>query len=229
MRKLIFCFLFFVFDCVCFSQTDTTKVQAKNKNKYFQGIVTYSVTYKGDSELVYNLKRFIGTESKVYYYKGNTIQTTNAVMGSEYILISSEKKYYLLPYFNSDSISWIETNKKDSIIEYQILNDTVEVLGIKCNILKVKTRDSLEEATAYYYYNKSFLPINPQWTKGITYLAGGFVDSIIQSYPLVNIAVIHRLSDAEIILTATSIEYKNVRGVFRQRKKEIEKRLNKKK
>lgn len=134
----------------------------------FEGVINYKITYTSyDSTLSINdLKQNYGKSAKFYSKNGNTKWVlSDSYYQSVTYLRNKNIIYYLT---DSDTIQYEEAKDNyEKINEAIILEEKENVLGHKCNILRIKSRiteegyEDINRVRSFYFSPK--FKLNPSW------------------------------------------------------------------
>ncbi len=156
-----------------------------DKNKYFEGEVTYEINYNPTDENVdpERIQELVGSKMILTYKEGNQKKqyfAPNGKLLTERFLNIKNKKSYSRRH-DSDTIVWIDITKNDTKTTIEMVKDEI-VSDHPCTVIKTNSvvtgpgfNGKTFESTGLYKYAKD-LPVNPEWYKD--YKEGNFNETI---------------------------------------------------
>ena len=185
---------------ILFLYVSNTSGQASKNTELFEGWIMFkhsfvNKTNKYDSLL---LSRIAGEVSMHFVKDGNSLTNIQNGITTSIWYIKDENKYYR-QRFNSDTLFWEScVGMPPDVLEITKTANIVEILGIKCDELKIKYANR----TTRYYYNSDTLKIDPEWKNNCNSFNEYYVARVLRSIAL---STIIEYEDFSIHLTAVAI------------------------
>ncbi len=210
MKGALFFLAIITFSC------GTIKGTQKEKESYFEGVITYSIDYLplSDNYSRESLKEFIGAKMILTFEQGNfkkEYYSSNGNLLSQRYLNLDEQRSYSKSIGN-DTIYWFDITKPDSKTEFIRIRDTTILnhptigIGTETFVSGVGFGDKTFRVVGEYYYSKS-LGVDPNWY--VNYKEGNFNEIIKVGKGIQLLTISEGLFWAQII-SAQSIEIKDI-------------------
>ena len=210
MKGALFFLAIITFSC------GTIKDTQKEKESYFEGVITYSIDYLplSDNYSRESLKEFIGAKMILTFEQGNFkkeyYSSNGNLLSQRYLNLDDQRSYS--KSIGNDTIYWFDITKLDSRTEFIRIRDTTILnhptigIGTETFVSGVGFGDKTFRVVGEYYYSKS-LRVDPNWY--VNYKEGNFNEIIKVGKGIQLLTISEGLFWAQII-SAQSIEIKDI-------------------
>jgi hypothetical protein len=174
----------------------------------FEGKITYSVAYESKVPNVSNdqLGMFMGATQEYYIKEGAYKTLSNGQYFQMQLYVNVENRLYnkMAP---SDTLYWIDGAFVDAPIKgSKLLEEKVEVMGLKCSILEVTTTTG---KTTYYFSEK--YEMSPEFYKDHNF--GGW-NYFVQKTEALPLKIVTEGAEYNTVSIATSVEAMKLNDTF---------------
>ena len=146
-------------------------VEVEAHSQQFNGNILYQNLYKSKLPNVTDdqLTQYMGIEQE-YSIKDDTYMSKMKGMSMEYQVYDPKENRLLNKFIDNDTIYVMDASiKDDEVVEYEISDSDVNVLGYECKVLKIKSVNGSSE-----YYFSSEINIDSKLFKNHKYGNWGF-------------------------------------------------------
>ena len=203
---------------------------ATEENKaggFFEGIVTYQVTYEGNEAYVSSSTAKTGKTSHYCFRQGNYYQDYDG-QELEYTLYLKEPNFYLTKYKGFDTLDLIDCSRemasKHDIHEIRSKKTHEMILGKDCQVISVGFHeDKSFLKNIDFYYNPHVMPIDAKWEAHNPMYNLSAVFERTHALPL---KIVYDYGELRIIYTAIEIKDQDLESFFLETDKQALKKAH---
>lgn len=198
------------FSCIAPNKSGTSR------NPYFEGVVTYEISYQPYSDRFQekDLQESIGSKMMLSFKDGNLkkeyFSSNGALLYVRYLHVKEKKAYSTSP--GSDTIYWIDLTKNDSKTIFSRIADTTilsqQTIGIETKTTTISNDfpNQVFQVSGNYFYSTE-LRVDPNWYQNC--IEGNY-DEIIQIGKGIQLLMINNGVFWTQKMTAVKIEKRDV-------------------
>lgn len=166
---------YFVCILVVIIACNSGKELTSEHDKYFEGVVTYSIEYTNSfgnipPDKLEQLKELIGSKMVLTFKNGNYrkdfLSPSGKILGERFLNLQQEKNYHI-PH-DLDTIYWFDITRYDMKTDFKQIKDSVilnqPVTGVATETIISNYGERIRTIKGIYYYAKE-LNVNPSWYK----------------------------------------------------------------
>lgn len=165
----------------------------------FEGVVTYSNTYKTKTPTVTDeqLTEMMGDKHEYSTKNGNYKTESNGTLLLWQLYINKDNKLYT-KLSTSDTATWTDAGINNDIVISSVINkDVTEVMGYRCNELVLTCKSGIQK----YYFNSSTMMMSAQ--NYLNHKFGNWLDYLMISNAL---PLKYIIENNQFILESTAVQ-----------------------